>query len=217
MARTDPETDKGKIRPLVVGLTGGIGSGKTTAADCFSALGVPVIDADAIARELVAPGQPAHADIIAAFGAGIVDKKGQIDRARLRQRVFANPAERRRLEAILHPEIYNRISALLSEIQAPYCILVIPLLLETAQTGRVGRLLVVDAPEESQLARAAARDGLSAQEIHAVMDTQVNRAQRLAAADDVLLNDSTPEVLGERVRALHEYYLGMSPPRAICE
>ena len=174
---------------LVVGLTGGIGSGKTTVADGFSKLGVPVIDADQLAHELVEPGQIALDEIISTFGAEALTTDGRLDRDYMRQQIFSDPARKSQLETILHPKIRQHIRALLSDIRTPYCIVVIPLLLETRQTDLVDRILVIDLPEKEQLIRVAARDGLSDNAIMAIMASQADRNTRLAAADDVIVND----------------------------
>jgi dephospho-CoA kinase len=195
---------------LVVGLTGGIGSGKTTVANGFSALGVPIIDTDQLARELVEPGQPALDEIIAVFGKDCISRDGQLKRACIRQQIYSNAGLKYRLEAILHPKIRQRIRTLLAEIREPYCIVVIPLLLETQQTDLVDRILVVDTPEKEQLARVAARDKLSDNTIMAIMQTQANRSTRLQAADDIIVNDSDLESLTERILELHTHYMEIS-------
>lgn len=194
----------------MIGLTGGIGSGKTTVADGFAALGVPVIDADLIARELVEPGQSALAEISTLFGAEYLTAEGRLDRGRLRRRIFANAALRHQLEAILHPKISKRINILTSEIRAAYCIVVIPLLLETGQNDLVDRILVVDAPEEEQVKRVAARDKLSHNAVINIMSTQADRETRLAAADDIIVNSGDLETLLGHIRTLHRRYLDIS-------
>jgi len=196
--------------PLVVGLTGGIGSGKSTCAALFSGLGVPVIDADELAHALVAPGEPALADIITEFGPEYLAADGSLDRGMLRQRVFAEPASRRRLEAILHPLIRRNIINLVGSVEAPYCIVSIPLLLETGQADLVDRILVIDVPEALQLSRTAARDRLAMDEIRPVLETQAGRSTRLAAADDVISNTGSLDELAAKVQALHREYLSLS-------
>jgi len=196
-----------KIRPLIVGLTGGIGSGKSTVADLFQRLGIPVIDADVIAHTLVEPGTPALGEIIKAFGPDSVDASGVLDRNRLRKLVFSDAEQRRRLEAIIHPKIRRKIIALTSNIQAPYCIVVIPLLLEADQRDLVDRILVVDTRVDNQIARVTMRNGLPRHEIIAIMRSQASRNSRLAAADDVIDNDGSLDELGTQVRAQHEKYL----------
>jgi dephospho-CoA kinase len=197
-------------RTLVVGLTGGIGSGKSTVADLFGRLHVPVIDADVLARDVAAPGQPALQEIINAFGPASVDASGRLDRNTLRQRVFADPTARRRLEAILHPKIRREIIAWVTSIRAPYCIVVIPLLLESGQQDLVDRILVIDAGPDRQIERVARRNGLPRQEIDAIIAVQATREDRLAAADEVIDNDGPLEELEVQVRALHEKYLGLA-------
>lgn len=194
-------------RPLVIGLTGGIGSGKSAASAIFSRLGIPVIDADEIAHALVVAGQPALAEITGAFGEDILDSAGELDRGALRQRVFADDAERQRLEAILHPRIRQQIQSLINDIHSPYCIVVIPLLVETRQSDLVDRVLVIDIPESTQISRVATRDRLAREDILAIIDAQAARDTRLAAADDVIENSGGLDVLESRVRRLHEKYL----------
>ncbi len=195
-----------------IGLTGGIGSGKSEAAREFARLDVPVIDTDLIARELVKPGQPALDEIAAHFGAEIIDQKGDLDRTRLRKAVFSDPGQRRQLEAILHPRIRDRAMALAEQAKTPYCVLVIPLLVETAGDYLLDRILVIDTPRERQLKRVAARDGLSKSDIEAILATQASRQQRLAIADDVVVNDAGPENLRSEIERLHRFY--SEPSRA---
>lgn len=196
--------------PLVVGLTGGIGSGKSTVAEGFAALGTPVIDADRLARELVEPGQPALEEIIATFGPDCISANGRLDRDHMRRQIYADDTRRRQLESILHPRIRQRIKHLLADISAPYCIVVIPLLLETGQTDLVDRILVVDTPEKEQLKRVAARDGLTHNAVSAIMAAQTDRSTRLNAADDVICNDSDLESLTGRIQELHQLYMELS-------
>lgn len=194
---------------LVVGLTGGIGSGKSTAAARFAALGAPVVDADGIARALVAPGLPAFDEVVAAFGADVLDADGALDRARLRRLVLADPERRRRLEAILHPRVRAEMRRRIGEIDAPYCILAIPLLIESGQSDLFDRILVVDCPETLQRSRVAGR-GWTAAEIDAVIAAQATRERRLQAADDVIVNDGGLDVFERQVDALHHRYLALS-------
>ena len=197
-------------QPLVVGLTGGIGSGKTTVANGFGKLGVPLIDADLIARELVEPGQAALEEIRAIFGPGCLTAEGRLDRAHIQQKIFADETLRLRLEAILHPEIRMRIKALIADVRTPYCIVVIPLLLETGQKDLVDRILVIDAPEEEQIKRVAARDKLSDNAIIRIMHTQADQETRLASADDIIVNNSDLKALTSKVQSLHHRYLELS-------
>ena len=192
---------------LVVGLTGGIGSGKTTVADAFNALGVPVIDTDQLARELVESGQPALDEIIAVFGKDCITPDGQLKRAYIRQQIYADAGLKSQLEDILHPKIRQRIKTLLADLRETYCIVVIPLLLETHQTDLVDRILVVDTSEKEQLTRVAARDSLSDNTIMAIMQSQADRNTRLQAADDIIVNDRDLKSLTERILELHTYYM----------
>ncbi len=199
---------------LVVGLTGGIGSGKSTAARLFAARGVPVIDTDAIAREAVEPGTPALARIAEEFGPAVLTPAGTLDRAALRARVFADAGQRRRLEAILHPEIRARARKRLADLAAPYAIVVVPLLIESGEWPFVQRVLVVDVPESVQRERACARDGLSRAQVDAIMSAQAGRERRLAAADDILVNDRDLPTLERQVETLHRRYLRLARAHA---
>lgn len=196
---------------FTVGLTGGVGSGKSTVADLFSALGVPVIDTDDIARRLTAPGGEALADIRETFGGGLIQADGGLDRAAMRRLVFADAAARRRLEAILHPRIRAAVLRALAGLEAPYAMVVVPLLVETGAYGDViDRVLVVDCPEPLQIERVMARSGLTRDEVAAILAAQASRAQRLAAADDVIDNRGSPEALRAVVAALHARYLSLA-------
>jgi dephospho-CoA kinase len=197
-------------KTLVIGLTGGIGSGKSTVAGEFSRLGVPVIDTDQLARELVAPGQPALQEIVTRFGPRALQDDGTLDRAWLRTRIFSDSTAKQALEAILHPRIRQRVREWLATVTSPYCVVVIPLLLETHQTDLVDRILVVDAPEKEQLKRVAARDGLSHNVVAGIMAAQTDRTTRLSAADDVIVNDADLGTLIERTRKLHMYFMDIS-------
>lgn len=206
-ATKPPQSGNHNARPLVVGLTGGIGSGKSTVADLFAELGAPVIDADRLARELVTPGQPALDEIIAQFGNVCLQADGTLDRTWLRERIFSDPPSKQQLEAIMHPKIRQRMEQLLAEIRTPYCIFVIPLLLEARQTDLVDRIVVVDLPEKEQLKRVAARDSLPHHVILDIMSTQTDRETRLAAADDIIDNDTDPAALGKRIQELHMQFM----------
>lgn len=196
---------------FTVGLTGGIGSGKSMVADCFAGHGVPVIDTDVIARELTAPGTAALEQIRAVFGDAVMRADGTLDRAALRRRVFADAAARRRLEAILHPRIRQAVEGALAGVSAPYAVVVIPLLVETGgYRDLLDRVLVVDCPEEVQIARVMARNGLVRDEIVAILAAQAGRAERLAVADDVILNTATPAALRAEVAALHRRYQALA-------
>ncbi len=196
--------------PLRIGLTGGIGCGKSTVASLFSRLGIPVIDADALARELVEPGEPALRAITERFGETILRPDGTLDRAKLRARVFDDPEARRDLEAILHPRIRSAMKERLAQLEAPYAILEIPLLLEAGWQKAVDRILVVDTPPETQIARLLKRGGITRTEAEKIIATQLDRERRLAAADDILLNDVDIKMLEEQVNRLHPLYLEMS-------
>jgi dephospho-CoA kinase len=186
-----------------VGLTGGIGSGKSAVADRLGALGAVVIDTDAISRELTAPGGAAIAPIAAAFGPGAIGQDGGLDRAAMRRRVFADEGERRRLESILHPLIREECAHRLEGAQGAYALLVVPLLFESgAWAGRVDRVVVVDCPESVQVARTAARSGLAEAEVRAIMAAQWPRWRRLQAADEVIWNGGSLEALQAQCEAL---------------
>jgi dephospho-CoA kinase len=196
---------------FTVGLTGGIGSGKSTVADCFAALGVPVIDTDVIARDLAAPGGAALDAIRAGFGEAVMQADGTLDRAALRRRVFADSAARHQLEAILHPRIRQVVGDMLATLTAPYALIVIPLLAETGGYRDVlNRVLVVDCPEDVQIARVRARSGLTQAEIKAILAAQAGRAERLGVADDIIVNTASLETLRAEVAALHQRYLALA-------
>ena len=197
-------------RRWVLGLTGGIASGKSTVAAQFARLGVPVIDLDQVSRDVVAQGTPLLAELFRRFGQDLRRADGQLDRGALRARVFADAGLRRRLEALLHPAIRARTAELLDAAPGPYQVVVDPLLAETAARGRYDRVLVVDCDPARQRARLAARDGADAAQVAAMLDAQATRAQRLAIADDVLDNDAGLETLPARVEALHRHYLGLA-------
>jgi len=195
----------------IVGLTGGIGSGKSAAAQVFEEFGTTVIDTDAIAHALTGPGGTAIEPIRAAFGADHVTPEGALARARMRELVFADAAKKRLLESILHPMIRARTSALVHAARSPYVILMVPLLIESGDyRGRCQRILVVDCPEELQVERVMARSGLGADQVRAIMANQVTRAARLAAADDVIDNGQDPAHLRRQVEALHARYLQLA-------
>ena len=191
---------------LRVGLTGGIASGKTTVANVFSGLGAGVIDTDRLAREVVAPGEPGLAAVREAFGSSVISNSGKLDRRALRKLVFANPEDRRRLEAILHPLIRGRTSEKLDQLDAPYALVVVPLLFETGFETLVDRVAVVDCPRDVQLERLRARDGIDNAEAEAMLSAQANRDTRLARADDVIDNSGDWERTRERVRDLDAQY-----------
>lgn len=193
---------------FVVGLTGGIGSGKSAAAAEFERLGASVVDTDAIAHALTAAGGAAMGEIRKRFGAEILAASGALDRDKMRARVFADPAAKKALEALLHPLIREESRRLIAGACGPYVIHVVPLLVESPDyRSRVDRVLVIDAPEALQVERVRSRSGLSEAEVRAILAAQATRAERLAAADDVIENRGTIEALREQVAALHRKYL----------
>ncbi len=197
--------------PYVVGLTGGIGSGKSAAAQVFEALGATVIDTDAIAHALTGAGGAAIAPIRAAFGADYITAEGALARPRMRELVFADAAKKTALEAILHPLIRQRSGELVRAARGPYVVLMVPLLIESGDyRGRCQRILVVDCPEELQLERVVARSGIPAAQVRAIMASQASRAARLAAADDVIDNSRDQAHLRREVEALHRRYLQLA-------
>ncbi|NJN46408.1 MAG: dephospho-CoA kinase [Candidatus Competibacteraceae bacterium] len=199
-------------RALVVGLTGGIGSGKSAVSAAFEKRGVPVIDTDQIARDLVNPGQPALQEIVAAFGPDCLDRSGALDRSVLRKTVFADPLARTCLEGILHPRIQRAVQEQLAAIcAAPYCLVVVPLLAETERLrALMDRILVVDVPERLQVQRVMARDGVDQEHVQRILSAQTTPAQRLELADDVIRNDGSLEELEAGVALLHEKYHSLS-------
>ncbi|MGB5298564.1 MAG: dephospho-CoA kinase [Thiogranum sp.] len=200
-------------RALCIGLTGGIGSGKTEASREFSRLGATVIDTDLIARQLVEPGQTALSEIRATFGEQVIGESGKLDRSQLRQAVFYNAEQRKKLEHILHPRIRERAVALADQAETPYCVLVIPLLVESVLDYSLDRILVIDTPRELQYQRVAARDAVTTSEIDAILATQVSREKRLAVADDVVVNDSDLNRLHNEIERLHHFYLRLARGR----
>ncbi len=198
------------MQPFRVALTGGIASGKTTVANLFAALGVPLIDTDVIAREVVEPGQPALAAVVAAFGPDILDTDGRLDRRRMRERIFADPAAKRQLEAILHPAIRAEMERQSRAAGGAYQVLVIPLLTEGGRRDHVDRVLLVDVPEALQVERLMWRDGVSREQAQASLNAQATRAERLAMADDIVRNTGRVDDLRERVTELHEKYLALA-------
>lgn len=195
---------------LVIGLTGGIGSGKTLATDHFARLGINIVDADVASRIIVEPGRPALHEIAKRFGADVLHADGTLNRARLRAIVFADPAARKALEHITHPRIAEEIARQLAASTSPYTILVSPLLFESSQHRFAQRTVLIDAHEAQQRQRAAKRDGVSEEQIEAIMAVQMSRAERRQRADDVLLNDGNIEHLQAAVEALHKRYLALA-------
>jgi dephospho-CoA kinase len=195
---------------FIIGLTGGIGSGKTVASDWFAEQGVRVVDADVVAREVVAVGQPALREIAQIFGEWALLADGTLNRAALRQHVFDHPEDRKKLEHITHSRIYAAMTQQLQAATSPYVVLVSPLLLESGKTGLASfcqRILVIDVPEAMQRARAGARDGQTPESIDRIIAVQIARTDRIACADDVVLNDGNLQQLYQQLQKLHAYYL----------
>jgi len=200
-------------RPYRVALTGGIASGKPTVANLFASLGAPVIDTDVIAREVVEPGQPALAQVVEAFGPGVLGPDGRLDRRRLRERIFTDAGARRRLESILHPAIRAAMERQSAAAGGLYQVLVIPLLTEGGRRDHVDRVLVVDVPEEVQVQRLVERDGVTREQALASLAAQATRAARLAIADDVLVNSGDVEALRPGVESLDRRYRELASAR----
>lgn len=201
------ESSPHSARPHTVVLTGGIASGKTTVSDCFSKLGVPVVDTDLIARELTEAGQPALESICEKLGRDFLMPDGSLDRAKLRTAIFEDRAVRSQLEAILHPAIAARAEEQIGQLHSTYCIVVIPLFAETSDYDWVDRVLVVDVPEETQVSRVMSRDRVSREQAAAVLRAQASRRQRLMIADDVIDNGRGLDFLQHQVEDLHRKYL----------
>ncbi len=200
----------------IIGLTGGIGSGKSTVANLFKKLGASILDADVAARRVVEPGSSGLRDLTEALGEDIVKDDGELDRTRLRQQIFSNPAQREVVEEILHPRIFDMLQKEIAETTAPYIILVVPLLLESDREYPVGRILVVDLPESEQIRRVMARDHMTQPEVEKIIAAQASREERLNRADDVISNIDAASV-PEQVERLHESYLQLpkSPDRNV--
>lgn len=203
---------------LVIGVTGGIGSGKSAVANAFGELGIDWVDADHVAREVVMPGEPALAAIIERYGSSMLQADGTLDRRALRSRIFDDATERRWLEGVTHPRIRQRLEQHLARLQStdkPYCLLVSPLLIESGQRELVDRILVVDVPESIQVRRTLARDGVDRRQVEAILKAQSPRTHRLAAADDVIDNSRDRQYLHEQVTRLDGLYrqLVSSPNR----
>lgn len=196
--------------PLQIGLTGGIASGKSLVADMFAELGVPIVDTDIVARDVVNPGTPALDEIRSAFGDGVINADGSLERKAMRDIVFADDVLRRKLEAILHPRIRTETEVRVAAIEADYLIIVVPLLAESPMKSMMDRILVVDCNEETQIERLMARDIESEEQARRIMATQASRTERLAIADDVIENNGSVENVRRQVNALHEFYVGQS-------
>jgi dephospho-CoA kinase len=195
---------------LIVGLTGGIGSGKSVVAELFAQKNVPVIDADVISRELTQPQQNAYQSILNFFGPEIIATNFTINRPALRKIIFADETKRQWLENLLHPLIRTEIIKRIEQLNAPYCMVVVPLLLENNAYDFIDRICVVDAAEEVQIARVSLRDQVSTAQVKAILGIQLKRDARLAQADDVIINNGTLSALHSRVSELHDFYLSLS-------
>ncbi|BAE73736.1 Dephospho-CoA kinase [Sodalis glossinidius str. 'morsitans'] len=194
----------------IVALTGGIGSGKSTVANTFAALGVPLVDADVIAREVVQPESAALRAIVQRFGPAMLSADGSLDRAALRARIFSDPAEKTWLNGLLHPLIQRQTEQQLRSARAPYVLWVVPMLIENNLQQRANRVLVVDVDRERQIARTISRDGVSREQVENILAAQVSRQRRLACADDIIDNSGRPEEITDRVATLHQRYLALA-------
>ncbi|HFQ5375284.1 TPA: dephospho-CoA kinase [Vibrio vulnificus] len=196
---------------LVIGLTGGIASGKTTVANLFQQhFAIDIVDADIVARQVVAPGNAGLAAIVDHFGADILTREGELDRGQLRQRIFAHAEEKQWLNALLHPMIRRKMIEDLAQVSSPYALLVVPLLVENQLQTLCDRVLVVDVEEKTQLQRTMDRDGVDEQQVRAILKAQASRHERLALADDVIKNESKDQDLLQQITDLHQKYLAMS-------
>jgi len=197
-------------KPFRVGLTGGIASGKSTAAKFFGALGIPIIDTDQLARDVVEPGQPPLERLVERFGPSILTEDGHLDRPALRNIVFSDPKARADLEALTHPAIGAAVEARSAEVGGVYQVLVLPLLVEKSLGSQLNRVLVVDCDEELQIRRLQARDGSTLEQARAILNVQTSRAARLKAAHDVIKNDGDMSAVRDQVEKLHALYLGLA-------
>lgn len=194
---------------MIIGLTGGIGSGKTAVSDSFESLGIDVVDADLASRVVVQKGKPCLQKISQHFGEDILTKEAELDRAKLREIIFKSEEEKNWLESLLHPAIANQIQDELNASKSPYTILVSPLLLETNQKDFCSKVLAVDVPVETQVERTLKRDGVSKEQVQAIINSQISRNDRLNLADEVIVNDGTLEDLEIAVKILHEKFLSL--------
>ena len=195
---------------FTVVMTGGIASGKTSASDLFASHGVPILDTDLAARAVVKPGQPALNEIKMTFGNHLITASGELDRATLREIIFEQPEKRRELEAILHPKIRAHINEQKNQLDAVYCIIVVPLYLESGRGYEADRILVIDVPTDLQRERLAKRDNTGPEQIEQILKSQATREERLSAADDVIDNTASPDALAARVADLHQQYLSQA-------
>ncbi len=197
---------------LKIGLTGGIGCGKSTVAALFHNYGIPVIDADVIAHQLTQPGQPALADIAQVFGNHVMNSDGSLHRGQVRELIFSDAEKKQQLESILHPLIFAQMQTQIALLTAPYCLVCIPLLIEKHKTAFVDRVLVVDCSTSLQLERVKMRDNLTTLQIEAIIAAQASRAERLQAADDIIDNSNSAVQLAQQVKTLHNSYLNLRSP-----
>ena len=197
-------------RPMRVGLTGGIGSGKSTVKNYFDELGVPTIDADEISHRLTMPGQAAFNEVVDLFGKESLDESGNLNRQHLRELIFTDPALKKQLEAIIHPRVRAEIQTFINRVKYPYCIISIPLLLETGGQATVDRVLVVDAPEELQVERVTRRDNTNEDQTRSIIMAQISRSERLRAAHDIIVNDGNMSDMKIRVVNIHNKYIELS-------
>lgn len=199
---------------LVIALTGGIGSGKTTVTDILKTKNIPVIDTDIIARQIVEIDHPAYIEIINQFGKSILDENKNINRQKLREQIFDLPEKRKKLESILHPLIWDEVRSSISSLEStstPYCIIVVPLLFETKQVQiKFDRILVIDMPESLQINRTKERDNCNTEQVKSILQSQVSRQTRLDSADDIIVNVGSIESLEDNIEKLHQQYIKLS-------
>lgn len=200
-------------RPFCIGLTGGIGSGKSTATDIFSEFGVPIIDADAISHEVVQAGKPALEEITNIFGIDVIGEDGELRRSYLRKLIFDDLSARRKLESIIHPQVHSEICRCIKQVKYPYCIVSSPLLFESRSLYDIDRIVVLDVPESLQIERASRRDQSRKDEITKIINSQINRQDRLNAADDIIVNDKDLSILRKQVETLHLKFLEAAAER----
>jgi dephospho-CoA kinase len=204
---------------LKIGLTGGIGCGKTTVSKIFDQLHTPIIDADEIAHQLVAAGQPALLEIEQAYGSGMLNSDGSLNRKKLRELIFSEPSQKQKLENMLHPLVYLSIKTEVERLNTPYCIICIPLLFETHMSHLVDRILVVDCSVQTQIKRLKKRDNMTLESIQSIINSQVSQAFRKAHTNDLIDNSETNDRLAEQIKKLHNFYLSLSTcqDKRVCE